>query len=1322
MRKTIFIRKGLAILLTAAMVAGLVPGMGTMQVSAAESDENTVDTVSSNDAVIQNQTDEQATDKCIITWQWIDEEENLNEETGNLALPGASEQRPVYFDDVTAFLPTEIQATVVNEEDSDVSETGAEEIIILADWSCDNYPKEGAYSGSYTFTAALPEGYTLFEEAEALEVLVELGGVQIYESTGVSYLSCDSDGRNWTTATCDSATEVKSTDTEWGESEEEKWYVVSGTVIIDSRVEVKGTVHLILEDNCNLTIHGGIGVTEDNRFTIYAQSDGTQMGCLTIQDVHDKNAGIGGSFNISGKITINGGNISSTSRSGAAIGGASGWFGDVTINGGVVTAICSDFGAGIGNGYCGGKAGGVVINGGVVTASSNRGAGIGGGYKGEGIVTIKGGMITATSANRSGIGSASSSPASKVTITNSPVIFASSISDQSGKDNNTWGGIIFEGDSGKAYGTLVTVDADCTIPSGKNLEVSKDQTISIADTKTFTNEGTIYNSGTFTGTVTNIGTIHNAGTFGEELGGAVYNYTISSAENSNCQLIYVSLNVNDTVFEETVTYEVIDNESNVEIENGNTLKIINRDEIGDIVPVTAIFAVDDIRMTKTENIDIPEHKFPAEFDEDGFKSCYECGKEVYQSAEVVSDTHHPELKDHYADYYAIENAGQLYWFAGLVNGDPSVCAGDVTQNPSANAVLTKSITVNEGVLESDGTLVDSVRGFKSWTPIGNYRVNDVSYAGTFDGQGFNVSGLYCATDNEQVGFVGNSSGIIKNLGITDSYFNGKESVGAVCGYNFSGVIINCFSACYIDAAGNNAGGICGTNAGSISNCYNIGSVIANSDAHSICGKNNNDGGIIINCFFLDTKPGDSYATGKPEELFNSGEVAYLLSQGTDGESWGQKLGDDGDTYPVLKKTGDEGNTVYQYTNCEGNMSYTNDSALSGIVQNHDFSEQGICSNCNHEFSKSDLLEYISQFSEVVEADYSDATFLVYSNAKTEAERLAAAEVETSAADLYRAFCELKSAYEALKPVALTIEIVSDPSDTGKQTGGGRYAVGETVILTAEVVEGWAFNGWYDGDKLVSDKEEVTFTVTEDMSGTVSYTAKYTHVSHIMDESSHTCSVCGINYYKVTFIGDEHCVLTVTDSSGNTVVNGDEVAAGTILKVSVKVDEGYTLITAPESSYTVNEAITITAVTEAKTYVVTVDDTYYKNGEAEAPTANVTDLSAVPYGTSLTLTAADANSGYAFLGWYQTDGEQLTVENVYTVTITSDLTVQPRYQMSSGIVTSPGQTQISKLIADYIEQVTEAVRTALIKSGTYDLVKQFVENVLQLRQNIYFKKK
>ena len=184
MKKRSKLKKGLSILLTAAMVVGLVPGGGTLQVSATESDENTVNTVSSNEAMTLEQTDGQATDKLITAWEWIDEEEILDEETGNLALPGANEQKPAYFDDVTAFLPTQIQATVVNADDSENPETGVEKTITLGDWACDNYPEDGAYSGSYTFTATLPEGYSLPEEAEALTVLVELGGAQMWYDSG----------------------------------------------------------------------------------------------------------------------------------------------------------------------------------------------------------------------------------------------------------------------------------------------------------------------------------------------------------------------------------------------------------------------------------------------------------------------------------------------------------------------------------------------------------------------------------------------------------------------------------------------------------------------------------------------------------------------------------------------------------------------------------------------------------------------------------------------------------------------------------------------------------------------------------------------------------------------------------------------------------------------------------------------------------------------------------------------------------------------------------------------------------------------------------
>lgn len=48
--------------------------------------------------------------------------------------------------------------------------------------------------------------------------------------------------------------------------------------------------------------------------------------------------------------------------------------------------------------------------------------------------------------------------------------------------------------------------------------------------------------------------------------------------------------------------------------------------------------------------------------------------------------------------YQISSAAELYWFAGLVNGD---------ENTAACAVLTNDITINEGVLDAGGTTLSS---------------------------------------------------------------------------------------------------------------------------------------------------------------------------------------------------------------------------------------------------------------------------------------------------------------------------------------------------------------------------------------------------------------------------------------------------------------------------------------------------------------------------------------------------------------------------------------------------------------------------------------
>lgn len=137
------------------------------------------------------------TAKRITSWTWNDEEEMLDLEENVLALPGASKDYIVSFDDIVKFLPASITATITTSasvtetEDTEATneseETdGAEETVTLEGWVCENYPEEGAYSGNYTFTANLPEGYELAEDAAALKVNVELGGAQLLEATTIT--------------------------------------------------------------------------------------------------------------------------------------------------------------------------------------------------------------------------------------------------------------------------------------------------------------------------------------------------------------------------------------------------------------------------------------------------------------------------------------------------------------------------------------------------------------------------------------------------------------------------------------------------------------------------------------------------------------------------------------------------------------------------------------------------------------------------------------------------------------------------------------------------------------------------------------------------------------------------------------------------------------------------------------------------------------------------------------------------------------------------------------------------------------------------------
>lgn len=387
-------------------------------------------------------------------------------------------------------------------------------------------------------------------------------------------------------------------------------------------------------------------------------------------------------------------------------------------------------------------------------------------------------------------------------------------------------------------------------------------------------------------------------------------------------------------------------------------------------PVTA--------YSNTDKTQVAEHII-----ENGF--CVNC--DYLQPAVETADKYDIDDDGTKEAVYEISNAGQLYWFAGLVNGT----LDGVKQNTLANAILTTNITVNENLLDSlqydEEDNVSNGSDFITWTPIADWMGNRTTqYSGTFDGNNKTVSGLYFNGDSTCIGLFGSSEsdGNIKNVGVVDSYFKGNDHVGGVCGnnagtitncynagnltaiessatiggicgYNNGGTVTNCYNTGTVTATGSVAsvGGVCGCSIELISNCYNIGTVTATSsgaDISGICGYNF---GPIKNCYYLaDTEDENG---GKTTAQFASGEVAYLLSQGCtvgegedavtySGSVWGQNLATE--NYPLLN-----GKTVYQvdsYEGCIGNPGnstkvYSNTDAP--IYVEHNYSSKGTCTIC-----------------------------------------------------------------------------------------------------------------------------------------------------------------------------------------------------------------------------------------------------------------------------------------------------------------------------------------------------------------------------------------
>ena len=131
---------------------------------------------------------------------------------------------------------------------------------------------------------------------------------------------------------------------------------------------------------------------------------------------------------------------------------------------------------------------------------------------------------------------------------------------------------------------------------------------------------------------------------------------------------------------------------------------------------------------------------------------------------------------------------------------------------------------------------------------------------------------------------------------TGSVTGTGDDVGGVCGMN-NGTVTNCYNTGNV-TGNNQVGGVCGWNdMGSITNCYNAGSVTGSYYVGGLCGQNS---ATVTNCYYLNTCGAAGDGTSKTADEFASGEVAWLLQGEQEGQVWGQNLTlDPKDTYPVL---------------------------------------------------------------------------------------------------------------------------------------------------------------------------------------------------------------------------------------------------------------------------------------------------------------------------------------------------------------------------------------------------------------------------------------
>lgn len=210
---------------------------------------------------------------------------------------------------------------------------------------------------------------------------------------------------------------------------------------------------------------------------------------------------------------------------------------------------------------------------------------------------------------------------------------------------------------------------------------------------------------------------------------------------------------------------------------------------------------------------------------------------------------------------------RIHYPAGVEINDCPVGEGITTCTELQNMTLTGSYQLAQNI---DCSATSGWNGGAGFEPIGT-GTGTGRFSGTFNGNGFKITGLYINRNSMYQGLFGSvhPDGVIKNVGLEGVNITSNTwRIGALVGYNW-GTITNSYAKGQINGGGPETGGLIGRNEspGTITDSYAEVTVTTSSDrAGGLIGVDNN--GTITN----------SHATGNVTSTGNLNQIGGLVGR------------------------------------------------------------------------------------------------------------------------------------------------------------------------------------------------------------------------------------------------------------------------------------------------------------------------------------------------------------------------------------------------------------------------------------------------------------